>query len=166
MDVFEYAMKMEQDGQAYYEKMAAQAGNDALKNILLNLASDEVRHYNIFKKFKEGDLSATKDMKGATSETLNKAKNVFEKLASSKKTMSFPADIVEAWKKAQDIEKKTEDFYREKGAAEKNDKVKKTILLIADEEHKHWALIEHVLQFLDRPKSWLENAEWNHLEDY
>ncbi|SYZ72080.1 conserved hypothetical protein [Candidatus Zixiibacteriota bacterium] len=166
MDIFEYAMKMEQDGQAYYEKMASQAGNAVLKNILLDLASDEVKHYNIFKRFKEGDLSATKDMKGATSATLNKAKNVFEILAAGKKEMTFPADLVPAWKKAQEIEKKSEDFYREKAAAEKNENIKKTILLIADEEHKHWGLIEHVLEFLDRPKSWLENAEWHHLDEY
>jgi len=37
-------------------------------------------------------------------------------------------------------------------------------MLIADEEHTHWALIENVLQFLDRPKQWLENAEWNNLD--
>ena len=166
MEIFDYAMKMEKDGQAFYEKMAGQAGNAALKNILLDLASDEVKHYEIFKKFKAGDLSAAKGMKEASSATLDKAKNVFQKLAEQKGKMNFPEDINAAWKKAQDIEKMSEDFYREKGAAEKNEQIKKTILLIADEEHKHWALIEHVLQFLDRPKQWLENAEWNHLDEY
>ena len=166
MEIFDYAMKMEKDGQAYYEKMANQAGNATLKNILLDLASDEVKHYNIFKKFKEGDLSAAKGMTAGSSETLNKAKNVFQKLSTGKKDMKFPADINAAWKKAQDIEKMSEDFYREKGAEEKNEQIKKTILLIADEEHKHWALIEHVLEFLDRPKQWLENAEWNNLDQY
>ena len=63
MDIFEFAMKMEKDGQVYYEKMAAQAGNAALKGVLLDLAADEVKHYNLFKSFKEGDFSVASKMK-------------------------------------------------------------------------------------------------------
>jgi rubrerythrin len=164
MEIFDFAMKMEQDGQAYYEKMAKMADNAVLKNILLDLAQDEVKHYNIFKRFKEGDLSATADLKGASSKVMDNAKNVFEQLAKKKNQFSFGSDVVSAWKEAQKIEKKSEDFYREKAAAEKNDKVKKTILLIADEEHKHWTLIEHILQFLNHPKQWIDDAEWNNIE--
>ena len=37
---------------------------------------------------------------------------------------------------------------------------------IADEEKRHQTVIENVIRFLDRPRQWLENAEWHHLEDY
>jgi len=166
MDIFDFAMQMEKDGQAYYEKMAEQAENQVLKSILMNLAQDEVKHYNIFKKFKEGDLSGIDDMESSTMETLRNAKNVFQKLSASKPDMTFPADIVGAWKEAQEIEKKSEDFYRMKAEEVDNEGVKKTVLRIADEEHKHWVLIENVLEFLDRPNHWLEDAEWNHLDEY
>ena len=66
----------------------------------------------------------------------------------------------------QEIEKKSEDFYRLKVDEESSEEVKKTLNIIADEEHKHWILIEHVLQFLDRPKQWLADAEWNNLDKY
>ncbi len=165
MDIFEFAMKMEQDGQAFYEKMAAQAANAALKNILQDLAQDEVKHYNIFKRFRDGDFSAAADMQ-SSSKVFQRAKNVFESIAAKKDFKEFPADVVSAWKKAQEIEKKSEDFYREKAASAENEKARKTIMLIADEEHKHWALIENVLQFLERPKQWLEDAEWNNLDRY
>lgn len=166
MDIFEFAMKMEKDGQAYYEKMAAQAGNAALKGVLLDLAADEVKHYNLFKSFKEGDFSVASKMKSSGTKVMTNAKNVFQKLAAQKGELSFPEDILAAWRKAQEIEKKSEDFYREKAADPKNAKIKETIILIANEEHKHWGLIENVLQFLDRPKQWLEDAEWNHLDQY
>jgi len=166
MDVFKFAMQMELDGRAYYEKMAQASENETIKDILLELAQDEVKHYNIFKKFSEGDFSGAEDLKTSGTRVLENAKNIFQKIASEKKNLSFSSDVRATWAEAQSIEKKSEDFYREKAAAESNEKVRKTLNIIADEEHKHWALIEHVIQFLDRPGQWLEDAEWNHLDQY
>ena len=165
MSVFEFAMQMEMDGKAYYEKMAENAANASVKDILLQLAQDEQKHYNIFKKFNEGDFSGVEELKASGSVVLETAKNVFQQIASDQ-DFNFPADIRAAWKEAQQVEKKSEDFYRLKADEESSEEVKKTLGIIADEEHKHWALIEHVLQFLDRPKQWLEDAEWNNLDQY
>ena len=166
MDVFQFAMKMEQDGRAFYEKMAKHTENETVKNILLELAQDEIKHYQIFKQFSEGDFSGVEKMKTSSTKVLQTARNVFQKLAKSKVSFSFASVVKATWKEAQNIENKSEDFYRSKATEEKNADIKKTLTLIADEEHKHWTLIEHVLQFLDRPKQWLEDAEWNHLDQY
>jgi rubrerythrin len=166
MEVFEFAMQMEKDGQAFYEKMAAEAKNNLIKKILLDLAGDEVKHYNIFKKFRDGDFSGAEDMKASSTKVLESAKNVFQQLATDKPDLTFPSDVRAAWEQAQQVEKKSEDFYREKANEIDKDEVKGTLFLIADEEHKHWMLIENVLEFLDRPKQWLEDAEWNNLDNY
>ena len=165
MSVFEFAMQMEQDGKAYYEKMAKNAANASVKDILLQLAQDELKHYNIFKRFSEGDFSGVKELKATGTKVLEKAKNVFQRL-NADQDFVFPADVRSAWKEAQKVEKKSEDFYRLKADEESNEEIKKTLKIIADEEHKHWVLIEHVLQFLDRPKQWLEDAEWNNFDQY
>jgi rubrerythrin len=157
---------MEQDGEAFYKKMAENAENVALKNILHDLAQDEILHYHIFRKFKEGDFSAGQELQSSGTKALQGAKNVFQQLASKKQTFDFSKDVVALWREAQKIEKKSEDFYREKAGSAENDKIKNTILLIAAEEHKHWIVIENVISFLERPNQWLENAEWNNLEKY
>ncbi|MDA3850867.1 MAG: hypothetical protein PF447_06310 [Spirochaetaceae bacterium] len=36
----------------------------------------------------------------------------------------------------------------------------------ADEEHRHYHLIDNIEELLLRPKQWVEDAEFNHLEDY
>jgi len=166
MDIYDFAMKMEQDGEAYYRKMANMSGNAALKSILLELAKDEVKHYHIFKKFKEGDFSVASEMQSSSTKVFQGAKNIFQKLSSKPQTFDFGADVISTWREAQMIEKKSEDFYRDKVKSAENEKAKNTILLIADEEHKHWTLIESVIRFLERPKQWLENAEWNNLKEY
>jgi len=49
-----------------------------------------------------------------------------------------------------------------------NDEVKhfNTFKEIADEEKRHYFLLENIIQFVSRPKTWLEDAEFNHLEEY
>jgi len=163
MSVFEFAMQMELDGKAYYEKMAENAANASVKKILLQLAQDEQKHYNIFKKFSEGDFSGIEELKTAGTTVMENAKNVFQEIDGGQE-FNFTDDVRTAWVEAQKVEKKSEDFYRLKADEESSEEVKKTLHLIADEERKHWVLIENVLQFLDHPKQWLEDAEWNNID--
>jgi hypothetical protein len=37
---------------------------------------------------------------------------------------------------------------------------------LADEEKKHMILMENLIEFVSRPDTWLENAEWYHLDEY
>jgi len=163
MSVFDFAMQMELDGKSYYEEQAAKTEVSQLKRLLLELASDEQRHYNIFKALKAGE-QVSYDTKQATT-VFKSAKNVFEELKSTGEEFSFAADVREAWVKAREVEKKSEAFYRRK-ANEIDDAGQKEILhRIADEEQKHWTTIENVIGFLNRPQQWLENAEWADLGD-
>ncbi len=164
MNVFEFAMKMEKDGQTYYETHAAKETNPALKQIWQQLAADEVKHYEIFRRMKEGQIGEAAKMSSVGTKILENAKTVFQELAAKGKDVSFSRDVFEAWEKAQDVEIETEEFYRKKQDEEKDPAVKKAFGLIADEENKHVNLIEHVLDFLHEPKAWLEDAEWGNID--
>ena len=54
MNIFDYAMQMEQDGEAYYRELASKCNVPGLKTILNMLADDEVGHYNTLEKLKAG----------------------------------------------------------------------------------------------------------------
>lgn len=160
-NVFEFAMKMEKDGQHFYEEQAASSPNPALKKIWLQLAGDEIKHYEIFRRLRDGEVQEAAAMAELGTEILSSAKSVFQSLP--KEDFQFGNDILGAWEKAQEIEVKTEQFYRTKANEEANSDVRKAFMLLADEEHKHVILIEHVLDFLHQPKSWLDDAEWSNL---
>ncbi|MFH1374352.1 MAG: ferritin family protein [bacterium] len=164
MNVFEYAMKMEEDGRAYYLEHAEKISNPALKRVLVELAEDELKHYNTFKALRDEQSAEYKESEKTT--ILSTLKNVFETLKAESGEHSIPSDATRVWEHARDVEKKSEAFYREK-AAEVDDESQKHILTrIADEEHNHWVALDNVIRFLNRPQQWLENAEWSHLEDY
>ena len=72
----------------------------------------------------------------------------------------------EAFIKAQELEKKSEEFYLEKSKQAADLEQKTIFLKIAAEEKQHYWLLDNLIEFISRPDHWLENAEWNHLEEY
>ena len=50
MNIYEFAMQMEKDGETFYRNLASKVSNLGLKNILNMLAEEEVKHYGIFAK--------------------------------------------------------------------------------------------------------------------
>ena len=160
MDIFEYAMQMEKDGENYYRQLAQSAGNKGVKTILTMLADEEVKHFNIIKDVKASITQTVTD-----TPLLDNVKNIFIQIQQSGEKLSFDVKQTELYKKAQDIEEKSRKFYLE--AAQKAGKEQKQIFLkLAEEEKKHYFLLENIIQFVSRPEQWLENAEFYHLEDY
>jgi len=160
MDIFQYAMQMEKDGEGYYRQLADQTGNTGVKTILKMLADEEAKHYNTIEEMK------TEKPQMAQTTILADAKNVFAQIKESNEKFDFDTNEIELYKKAQDIEKKSEDFYIEKANEAKEEYQKEIFLKLAEEEKKHYFLLENIIQFVSRPETWLENAEFNHLEEY
>lgn len=164
MNIFEFAMKMEEDGRAFYLERAEKAELPELKKILTELADDELKHYKIFKTMNANEKAEYREDQKTT--ILSTTKNVFEALKSDGQKHVFDGDVRDFWEKALDVEKKSEKLYREKANELDDDNYKNILNKIADEERRHQLIIENVMQFLDRPTQWLENAEWHHLEEY
>ncbi|MBN2289397.1 MAG: rubrerythrin, partial [Candidatus Glassbacteria bacterium] len=64
------------------------------------------------------------------------------------------------------LEKKSEDFYQEKSSEVDDPAHKEVLLKLADEERKHYWILENIIEFVSRPDAWLENAEFHKLERY
>ncbi len=160
MDIIEFAMKMETDGKAFYEKQAEQTSDAELKKILLELAEEEGRHYEYFRRLKDDpdDLSGGEALTG--SQTLVNVKNLFEVLAQKTDQKPFGDDVVSAWREARTTEEKSEAFYKEKAELEPDPKKKKLLLKIAKEENNHMQMIDGVLMFLRQPSDFAQSAQF------
>lgn len=40
------------------------------------------------------------------------------------------------------------------------------LLKLGEEEQRHEFLMENLVEFITRPETWIENAEWLHLDEY
>ena len=161
MNVFDLAMEMEKDGEKYYRQLAEKTANSGMKNILVMLAEDEAKHFQVLQKLKDSskvELPSTLILSGS--------KNVFQRLQEEKGWEDIPMDQIDMYKKARDIETKSFDFYMEKAKTSTDPATQKMFFLIAEEEKRHEFLLEHLVHFVSRPQTWLENAEFNHLDQY
>ncbi len=163
MDAYDYAMQLEKDGESYYRDGAARSGNKGLKHILTMLADAEVKHYHIFKEMKEN-----KPVEVGETTILQDVKNVFLKMREEGGAEGIADTDLDLYKGAQEIERRTETFYLETAGQTEDAGQKEALLRIAKEEHKHYNILEEIIEFVSRPLPghWLENAEFYHLEDY
>ncbi|MHC4632079.1 MAG: ferritin family protein, partial [Planctomycetota bacterium] len=104
MNIFEYAMQMEKDGEDYYRQLAQQTANKGIRTILTMLADEEVKHYNAVEKMKTEKPQITE------TKILTDAKNVFVQIKESGGGFDFDIRQTELYKRAQDIEEKSRDF--------------------------------------------------------
>lgn len=159
MNIYDYAMEMEKDGEVFYRELAVRTANKGLKTILTMLADAEVQHYNLFQ-----NLKTHENILVAETTILDDVKNIFIKM---KEEGQFTTDVtqVELYKEAQDLETKTRSFYLEK-SDEVGSPRKEIFLKVAEEEKRHFFILDRIIDFVNRPTYWLENPEWYHLEPY
>lgn len=159
MDIADFAMKMELDGRAYYEKQAAQTSHPELKKILLTLAEEEEVHYRFFKTMKENPASlASTRLTGP--ETLNQVKNIFEEMARRTDPTPFGADALSAWAEARRVEEKSVAFYHEQATAETDPGRRALLEQIAEEERNHILMIDGIMIFLKQPAAFADSAQF------
>ncbi|MHC4941877.1 MAG: ferritin family protein [Planctomycetota bacterium] len=87
-------------------------------------------------------------------------------MKSNSEDTNFPDDHVDAYRKALEVELKSEAFYKEKAEEVEEAYAKELFLKIAAEEKKHAHLLEHIIDFITKPDTWLESAEFRNIEDF
>ena len=159
MNIYEFAMQMEQDGERFYRDLASKSNNPGVAQILNMLADDEVKHYNIVKALAEKSNPSM-----AQTSILKNARNVFAGMTGA--AFDLEGLQVELFAEAKEIEKQSQEFYTEKAEQVDDPAAAKVLLQIAEEEQRHYYLIDNMVEFMDRPFSWVEDAEFTRLDDY
>jgi rubrerythrin len=161
MDIYDFAMKMEKDGEAYYRELAGKTVNKGLRSILNMLADAELQHYRLFHGMKENS-----PVGAAETPILEEVKNLFVRLKGTEGSQGVDSSAVDLYRRAQAIEEESRDFYRSKAGEAGDENRREVFLKIAEEEQKHYLILENIIDFVSRPEQWLEDAEWYHLDEY
>jgi rubrerythrin len=161
MNVYDYAMQLEKDGENYYREGARRSAHKGLATIMTMLADAEVIHYDIFKRMKEQKPGALPD-----TTILTDVKNIFVTMREEGGLQGIGTSEMDLYKKAQDIEKMTENFYLERARQVEDPTEQEAFRQVAREENRHFFILQQIIDFVARPSEWLENAEWYHLDEY
>jgi rubrerythrin len=160
MDIFEYALKMELDGKAYYEKLANETGDTGLKAIFTTLAADEQKHYETIQAIKTGTVWIMKD-----SAVLDSAKNLFEILKTDKAVAGSMKKSLDGYEHARKVEADSVRFYEDAAKKETNDSAKQLLLRIAEEEKQHYNILDNLYDFTLAPQNFLAWGEFSNIKE-
>lgn len=161
MNLFDFALKMEQNGKAYYEKLAKTAKNKGLQSIFTALAQDEQKHYETLMALQPGQR-----VQMADSMALENARDVFVALLEDKSAMYTAQDDQEGYRYAMQLEAESFRLYEDAADKEKNAETKALLLRIAAEERKHFTILENVSTFVNAPNQYLAWGEFSNLEEF
>jgi rubrerythrin len=165
MNIYQFAMQMEQDGENFYRRLAKEATVPGLAKIFTMLADEEVKHYKVIVLLSKKE----KNPESTNTALLENVKNVFIGMRTEKKQLSIDTpSAIASYSKACTIEAESEKFYREKSAQTADEYEQQIFSRLAGEEANHFRIMKNILEFVSRtePGNWLENAEWYHLDEY
>jgi trimethylamine--corrinoid protein Co-methyltransferase len=158
---FDFAMNMELDGKAYYEKLAAETTVGGLKSIFTSLAADEQKHYEIILAIKAGSK-----FKMADSAVLEKAKNLFEEIIADRNNVVSLKKSLDGYQYARKIEADSVKLYEDMAKKEENPEIVQLLLKIANEEKKHFNVLDNLYDYILAPQNFLVWGEFSNLKEF
>jgi rubrerythrin len=159
MKLFDIAIKMELEGEAFYRELAKKAVAPGFKNILTMLADDEVAHRHAFEAMQKNSPVVLPD-----EEARKLVTDAFA--AIEKEEFLKEQSQLELYEKALEIELKSIEFYSEQLEELTREDHQKVLEKIIHEERRHYDMIDDIIVMVERPESWVEHAEFGVREDY
>ena len=164
MDIFDFALKMELDGEKYYRELAEKVQYDDLKAALAGLAEDEQRHYNIILAAKNKTLHLID-----ANLSLTKIKNVFIGNPAFLKDEDTAAKLrheqIDVYRAALAKEHESVELYTKLKETAQTSEEKAICEKLVQEEERHVEVLEDIIEMLNHVNDWVESAEFNLKEE-
>jgi len=161
MDILNYALQFEKEGEKFYKQEKERVKDKNIAQILQFLAQEERNHYRVIKQLKQ-DINE----RPATI-FISSVKNIFSKMVeNNEKFIVDNAEIIQVLEKALKIEDDSIKYYQEKSEVVTDVKAREILQILKKEEDIHYSLISSIIEYYEKPKLWLEQAEFSNLEDY
>ena len=159
MDIYEFAIRMENDGEKYYREQAQKNKDNGLKGVFEMLAEDEKRHAEILEKKAAGVALIQTD-------TLSKSKSIFDGMGEFKDETKADPSQLDLYTLALDMEQKSINLYGEYLEKADDAAQKEIFSYLVEQEREHYAVIEELLIMVRHALQWVENAEFGLRKEY
>ncbi len=157
--IFDIAKKLEKEGEDYYRKLAEETPVTELKGVFKFLADQEKDHYDFFDKLAKNEKPSIED----PAESIQLVKVAFEKISANFENTGLVKNAEETYEKAIVAENNAIQYY-ETLLKEANEQQGESIQLLINEEKNHKLVLESIVEFIRKPKDYLEDAEYSRLK--
>ena len=125
------------------------------------LADDHEKHAEIL-----NNMRAKPRSEMTKTRTFREARKLFEEMHGRKETFSCDLDQLRLYKQARDLILKKENLYEDMIEKTDSEEDKSLLRKLVEEEKKQAVVLDHIIAMVERPKTWLEDAEFVHLDEY
>ena len=170
LGVLRRAMQIERNGYRFYTAAAERAVGERGKELFQGLASDEVKHLHLlwveYQSIKSGDgwidpskaLDQPFDLDPANPNLPGEDYPELMPIFSPARTPSLVDDVA-ALEFAMETEQLSYELYRDSAETEEDQAAKEAYGILADEENKHYELLQSSRDYLVGNDTWWDSAE-------
>jgi rubrerythrin len=166
MDLLRIAKDLENKAVSFYQDLANSTKIGEFNGIFKDLAREEQKHFEIFDNWQKN--KRLPDLENIVP-WVTDSRAIFESLSEQFKGSSGEfLSRSQIFTMAIDLERKSIDFYRRLMELPDTEYSAHRAMVerIMVQEENHIRVITSLAEFLRHPGEWLENAEFNHREEY
>ncbi|MBN1274537.1 MAG: hypothetical protein JXB26_19930 [Candidatus Aminicenantes bacterium] len=162
MGFYDIAADLEQKTIKTYKNLAEQCvTHEGVRNILLMLARDQEKHAAKIEEIRNKTCEGIDD-----TNVFKEARRLFEEMQRKRETFACDLDQLKLYRDARDLLSEKKSLYTKMSQEADCDEDRNLLLRLADEEKKQILVLDNIIEMVDRPNHWLEDAEFTHLEEY
>ena len=161
MNIYEFAINMENDAEKFYTQQAEINKGNNLEVVFEMLAKDEIKHAKILhEKFNNLPFELDKN------ESIDANENIFKGIGNFVNELTERAVQLDVYKGALEKEKQSVDLYEDLLTKATNDIEKLLLSYLIKQEKKHCSILDELVLRVSRPIEWVEDAEFGKREQY
>ena len=161
MNVFDCALKMEEEARVTYQVLASASASEEMKNLFTMLARAEQEHHDALLRVKKTNSHEQGEFKA-----LDEACCLFQPLLAKRGIIAEMRANHDAYRLVVAQEEKGVVFYEELAGRAEEEGTRRILLQIAEEERRHLNIVENIYSFVESPKNFLAWGEFSNLNEY
>lgn len=163
MNLFDFALQMEQDATEFYQKLSRSALDPGYKRFFADLASDHKERLGFIQS-----MSSTGETPEDSSGQINDENCSPWRTVSIKDAVADETDggLEKAYRFALDLETAEVRCFRNMLEKTDSGKMKHMLQVITEEENRHVEGFQSVYDFINAPNQYLATSEFSNLEEF
>jgi rubrerythrin len=160
MNVFDCAIKIEEEAQQYYERLGSESSQPEMKHLFTMLAASEAELRDNLIKLKESlapEQAQLDDMDGKACS--------FRPLLTERELLEEAKDDPDLYKFSMREEEQEIRFYEELAGRTSDQLTRSSLLMLAEEERRHLSVVENIYEFAEAPRTYLAWGEFSNLRE-
>ena len=161
MDIWEYAISLEQDGEKYYREQAEINKNNSLHEVCLILANEENRHAQLLiQRMNEVPVELIEE------DSLFKSERIFKDIDNFKMNGKDIPSQLDFYRFAKEKEEQSIRLYTNYLSQDINSYEKELVKYLIHQEQKHAEILDELALLLRNGEEWVESAEFGNRKEY